>query len=192
MPQSPATPTDFNEPLTYQIRVKGHDDHDIYEAALAAADACRSHRAPFIVNDRADVALAVGADGVHIGQRDLPPRKVRKIMGDDAIIGLSTHSEQEIMAAQREPVDYIGVGPVYPSPTKEGWEPVGTELVRFAAENSRLPFFAIGGINSGNVAEVLEAGAQRVAVTRAIADAANPRSAVEALLRILNPEAGLE
>jgi thiamine-phosphate pyrophosphorylase len=143
------------------------------------------------------VAREAGADGVHVGQRDMPVAQVRKVVGTDMLVGLSTHTPEEIDAVQggdrsaaadsrgagdnSARVDYIGVGPVHTTPTKPGRPAVGLELVRHAAANAGLPFFAIGGIHAGNAAAVLDAGARRLAVVRAIAEAPDPRRAAQEL-----------
>ena len=140
---------------------------------------CDAYDALFIVNDDPDVAIACAADGVHIGQDDPRPEEVRRTIGADGLVGLSTHSREQIERAAG--VDYIAVGPVFETPTKPGAEPVGTELVRFASEQAGHPFFAIGGIDPGNVDEVLDAGAARIAVVRAIANADDPGEAAREL-----------
>lgn len=166
-----------------QLREKRLEDEFLLEAAGVAADACDAHGALFIVNDRPDIAAAVRADGVHVGQDDMPVAEVRKIVGPDMLVGLSTHAPSEIDAAlATDPtgspyVDYIGVGPVHATPTKLGRPAVGTELVAYASAHAHVPFFAIGGIDEENVAPVLDAGASRVCVLRAISEASEPRQA---------------
>ncbi|HET9720334.1 MAG TPA: thiamine phosphate synthase, partial [Solirubrobacteraceae bacterium] len=130
-------------------------------------------------------------DGVHLGQDDLPLSQARELLGSERIIGMSTHGIEQIDAARRAGADYIGVGPIHTTPTKPGRPAVGTELVRVAARRAQLPFFAIGGIDSETVGAVLAAGARRVAVVRAIAEADDPeraardlRSALEAGVRV--------
>jgi thiamine-phosphate pyrophosphorylase len=140
-----------------------------------------TYAAPFIVNDDPHLAQELDADGVHIGQDDVSPGEAREILGPAAIIGLSTHSREQIEAAQAEPVDYISVGPVWETPTKAGRPAVGLELIREASGIVTIPWFAIGGIDTGNVNEVVAAGARRVVVVRAIRDAEDPRAAAEAL-----------
>jgi thiamine-phosphate pyrophosphorylase len=159
-----------------QLRDKDIADGALLEAAAACARACASHGVPFIVNDRPDIALAVRADGVHVGQDDLPVSAVRALLGPHAIIGLSTHSQEQIDAAGHE-VDYIGVGPIHETPTKPGRPAVGFELVRHAAAHAAQPFFAIGGLDPGNVAEVVRAGAQRISILRWISRAPDPERA---------------
>jgi thiamine-phosphate pyrophosphorylase len=147
-----------------------------------------TYGAPFIVNDDPELALELNADGVHVGQDDIPPGEAREILGSDAIVGLSTHCREQIEAAQSEPVDYISVGPVWETPTKEGRSATGLELIRTASEIATMPWFAIGGIGPDNIAEVISAGAKRVCVVRAIRDAPDPRAAAQALISALDPE----
>jgi thiamine-phosphate pyrophosphorylase len=133
-----------------------------------------TYGALFIVNDDPHLALELRADGVHVGQDDMPVAEVRQL-APELLVGLSTHSPEQIHAAAG--VDDIGVGPVYATPTKAGREPVGLELVREAARSATVPWFAIGGIDEANAAEVVAAGAERLAVVRAIRDADDPRAA---------------
>jgi thiamine-phosphate pyrophosphorylase len=142
---------------------------------------CGNSSALFIVNDDPSLARACNADGVHLGQEDVAVSEAREMLGPAAIIGLSTHSEQQISDA--EGVDYISVGPVWETPTKEGRPAVGLELVRYAADNSRFPFYAIGGIDPTNAPEVIDAGAARLCVVRAIRDAEDPGAVASALRR---------
>jgi thiamine-phosphate pyrophosphorylase len=163
----------------FQLRDKEAADAEVLAAAGVARELCREAGALFIVNDRPDLAVAAGADGVHVGQDDVPVAQARAIVGPERIVGLSTHSRAQIDAAAG--VDYIAVGPVYATPTKAGRPAVGLELVSYAAAHARAPFFAIGGIDSANVAAVAGAGATRVVVVRAIANAADPAAAARAL-----------
>lgn len=139
----------------------------------------------FIVNDSVDAAIACGADGVHLGQDDMPVDQARSRMGAGALIGLSTHSEKEVLGSGEWGTDYIGVGPVYETPTKIGRPAVGLELVRFAAEWAQTPFFAIGGIDLTNLSKVFEAGATRVSVLRALTEAADPAAIARRMKRSL-------
>lgn len=170
-----------------QLREKRLEDEFLLEAASVAADACDAHGALFILNDRPDIAVAVRADGVHVGQGDLPVHQVREIVGPEMLVGLSTHAPSEIdaafaSAADGSPyVDYIGVGPVHATPTKPGRPAVGTELVSYASAHAQVPFFAIGGIAAENLEPVLAAGASRVCVLRAICDAREPEKAAREL-----------
>jgi thiamine-phosphate pyrophosphorylase len=158
-----------------QLRMKDRPDAEIVSVARRLAPLCAEHGALFIVNDRPDLAAAVGADGVHVGQDDGSVAQARAVVGPDALVGLSTHTPAQIDLAQD--VDYIGVGPVHATPTKPGRPAVGLELVRYAAAHARIPWFAIGGITLDNAEAVRAAGATRVAVVRAIAGAADPKAA---------------
>jgi thiamine-phosphate pyrophosphorylase len=165
-----------------QLRLKDASDETIIATARRYAAVCHEHGAPLILNDRPDLVQAAGADGVHVGQDDTPVAQARALVGPDRIIGLSTHSPAQIDAAAAEPeIDYIGVGPVHATPTKPGRPAVGLELVRYAAAHATTPFFAIGGIDAGNLAAVRTAGAARIAVVRAITEASDPEAAARAL-----------
>lgn len=164
-----------------QLRMKDRRDADVLAAAHRFADRCAEHGALFILNDRPDLVAAAGADGVHVGQDDTPVAAAREIVGRERLIGLSTHSPEQVDAAAGLDVDYIGVGPVYATPTKPGRAPVGLELVTYAAAHASVPFFAIGGIGEANVAAVRAAGAERAAVVRALTEAADPERTARAL-----------
>ena len=172
-----------------QLREKDGPDAEIVEAAERFRRACDEHGALFVVNDRPDLALAAGADGVHVGQDDDAVPAVRAQVGDDVAIGLSTHSREQLADALAGDADYVCVGPVYATPTKPEYPAVGLELVRHAAAVADRPWFAIGGIDGANVREVAEAGAARIVVVRAIPDAPDPRVAA-AGLRAAVEEAG--
>jgi thiamine-phosphate pyrophosphorylase len=148
--------------------------------ALALRNRCREAGALFIVNNDPALAAEIDADGVHVGQDDVTVAAARAIVGPGRLVGLSTHSVEQIETAAG--ADYIGVGPVWATPTKPGYAPVGLELIRYAAEHASVPFFAIGGIDATNAGTVFAAGAQRIAVVRAIANAADPELAARALL----------
>lgn len=165
-----------------QLRDKALSDKDLVAMARVFARACRDNGALFIVNDRVDVALFCGADGVHLGQDDATPDDVRKLAGSDFIIGLSTHSPEQIDAANKTPADYIGVGPVHETPTKPGRPAVGLDLVRYAARAAQKQFFAIGGIDASNAASVIDAGARSISVLRAISGAPDPAAATRELI----------
>lgn len=169
-----------------QLRDKVLPDNELAAVANATRALCERLGILLIVNDRPAVAVEAGADGVHVGQDDLAVNQVREIVGEDLLIGLSTHSPEQIDAAAG--VDYIGVGPVHETPTKPGRPAVGLDLVRHAAAHARVPFFAIGGIDPGNVEEVVAAGARRVAVVRSIADVDDPRAAAQALREAVQRE----
>lgn len=170
-----------------QLRDKQLGDDELTAVAHAAHALCERLGALLIVNDRPQVAVRAGADGVHVGQDDLPVAEVREMVGPDLLIGLSTHSPREVDAALGQSpggaphVDYIGVGPVHATPTKPGRPAVGTELVSYACAHAHVPFFAIGGIDASNAREVLDAGAERICVLRAIAGAEDPESAAREL-----------
>jgi thiamine-phosphate pyrophosphorylase len=163
-----------------QLRAKDQTDADVLAAARRFKAACDEHDALLIVNDRPDLAVEAGADGVHVGQDDMRVGRAREIVGPERIIGLSTHTPAQVDGA--ESVDYIGVGPVNATPTKPGRPAVGLDLVRYASAHARVPFFAIGGIDRSNIAAVRAAGAERVAVVRAIVDAVDPEAAARALI----------
>jgi thiamine-phosphate pyrophosphorylase len=164
-----------------QLREKSLPRREIELAAQTFRRLCDNHSALFIVNDDPDLARACDADGVHVGQDDLAASEARALLGPDAIIGLSTHSEEQIAASATAPVDYISVGPIWETPTKEGRPAVGLDLIRHAAEQAPHPFFAIGGIDTDNAVQVVQAGAQRLCAVRAIRDAADPAAAATAL-----------
>jgi thiamine-phosphate pyrophosphorylase len=159
-----------------QYRSKNEPDGVRWQQAQDLKKICDRYGALFLVNDRVDIALAVDADGVHLGQTDLPVAVARQILGPNKIIGQSTTSPEEMAKSLASDVDYIGVGPVYETPTKAGKKASGLEYVRYAQENATVPWFAIGGIDHSNVADVVQAGAQRVAVVRAIMEADNPQA----------------
>ncbi len=166
-----------------QLREKGLEARDELAMAQVFATAAARHGALFAVNDRADIARAAGADVLHVGQGDLPPDLAREIVGPEVVIGLSSHSAGEATAASRAPdVDYFCAGPVWPTPTKPGRPAPGLPLVRHAAAlGSDRPWFAIGGIDAGTIDQVVDAGARRIVVVRAITEADDPGSAAAAL-----------
>ena len=164
-----------------QLREKELGRGEIERAAATYRRIADTFSALFIVNDDPELARLCDADGVHVGQDDVSAEQARELLGPDAIIGLSTHSEEQIAASAERPVDYISVGPVWETPTKEGRPGVGLELVSHAAENAPHPFFAIGGIDASNAEQVVAAGAERLCVVRAIRDSADPEAAATAL-----------
>jgi thiamine-phosphate pyrophosphorylase len=174
-----------------QLRDKQLGDEELTAVANAAHTLCERLGALLIVNDRPLVAREAGADGAHVGQDDMPVADARELLGPDMLLGLSTHAPAEIDAAIASAsdgtplVDYIGVGPVHETPTKLGRPAVGVELVRYAAAHASVPFFAIGGLDAGNVHDVLGAGATRIVVLRAIADAEEPEAAARELSALL-------
>jgi thiamine-phosphate pyrophosphorylase len=164
-----------------QLREKEMDARPILELAEIFRERCDAYGVPFIVNDRADVALAARADGVHLGQDDLPIEEARRMLGRNAIIGRSTHDPEQLRHAIREDVDYVVAGPVFETPTKLGRPATGMELIRVAAAEGTKPWFAIGGIDASTIADVRASGATRVVVVRAITEAADPAAAVREL-----------
>lgn len=169
-----------------QYRDKNADDTVRLENAEKLCQLCHQYGALFILNDRVDLARAVKADGVHLGQQDIPISLAREILGTHAIVGRSTTNPGEMQKALSEKPDYLGVGPVYETPTKAGKAASGYGYVRYAQENCPIPWFAIGGIDASNVMEVRQAGAQRVAVVRAIMQADNPTLVTQSLLSQLS------
>jgi thiamine-phosphate pyrophosphorylase len=164
-----------------QLREKELGRAEIERAAGTFRRLADTFSALFIVNDDPELARACDADGVHVGQDDVSAEQARELLGPDAIVGLSTHSEEQIAAGAERPVDYISVGPIWETPTKAGRPGVGLELISHAAEHAPHPFFAIGGIDTGNAAEVVAAGAERLCVVRALRDSADPEAAASAL-----------
>jgi thiamine-phosphate pyrophosphorylase len=164
-----------------QLRDKQAGDDVLLVAAERFRQACDRHDALFILNDRPDLAIACGADGVHVGQDDLPVADVRRVLGPDLVVGLSTHSPEQFDDGLASEADYLSAGPVWETPTKPGRPAAGLDLVRHAAAVATKPFFAIGGIDQANAGEVMAAGASRIVVVRAIRDAADPGAAAAAL-----------
>jgi thiamine-phosphate pyrophosphorylase len=165
-----------------QLRKKTMPKGEQYVIALALRRLTAMHQALFIVNDHADLAIAADADGVHLGQDDLPPDAVRAIPGfAGRVIGRSTHTLAQAHGAMREGADYFAVGPVHRTPTKAGRPPVGTDLVAEVAAIADRPFVAVGGIDRENAPAAIEAGARAIAVVRAIYDDADPAEAARRL-----------
>jgi len=168
----------------FQLRDKTATDDELLAACAIARDLCAAAGALFIVNDRPDIAAQAGADGVHVGQDDASVAQARDVVGSDVLVGLSTHSPEQIDAVPAE-ADMIGVGPIYATPTKAGVVPVGLELLDYAAAHARVPFFAIGGLDVETTPQALAHGATRIAVVRAIADAPDPAAAARTLQGLL-------
>lgn len=171
-----------------QLRDHQASDDVLLEAAERFREACDQHGALFVVNDRPEIALQAGADGVHVGQGDLPVDAVRRLVGPDVLIGLSTHAPEQLDAGLASDADYLSVGPIWETPTKEGRPATGLGYVRYAAAHSTKPWFAIGGIDERNIGEVVAAGATRAVVVRAIRDANDPRAVATALKSRLSVE----
>jgi thiamine-phosphate pyrophosphorylase len=165
-----------------QLRDKYADDEELLRAGSVFRRLCHEHGALFWVNDRPDLALEAGADGVHVGQDDMPVREVRELVGPEMLIGLSTHSPEQFDAGLVSAADQLSVGPVFETPTKAGRPATGLGLIRHAAAaGGEAAWFAIGGIDLATVHDVAAAGAGRAVVVRAIRDAPDPRSAAEEL-----------
>jgi thiamine-phosphate diphosphorylase len=165
-----------------QLREKELGRDEIERSAQTFRRICDTYSALFIVNDDPYLARSCDADGVHVGQDDTPATEAREVLGPEAIVGLSTHSEEQLAASAEQPLDYVSVGPIWETPTKAGRPGVGLGLVEHAVANAPHPFFAIGGIDAANAGQVVAAGAQRLGVVRAIRDAQDP-AAVAAALR---------
>lgn len=170
-----------------QLREKDAATGEFVELARRLMDVLKPLGVPLIINDRVDVALAVDADGVHIGQSDMSYEDARRLLGPDKIIGLSVENFEDLEAANALDVDYIGISPVYGTPTKtDTAEPFGLEGLRKAVQMSGHPTVAIGGMNATTVGDVMAAGTDGVAVVSAICSAPSPRAAAEELLNIIN------
>jgi thiamine-phosphate pyrophosphorylase len=168
-----------------QMREKDASEEDRREVAKVFRRLTDEHAALFVMNDDPDLAASCDADGVHLGQQDVPPEKAREILGDEFLIGRSTHAPDELERALDEPVDYLGVGPVNETPTKPGRKGVGLEYVSFAAKTSTKPFFVTGGMNIETIPAVLHAGASRVVVVRALTEAADPGTVAKEMRALL-------
>jgi thiamine-phosphate pyrophosphorylase len=166
-----------------QLREKSLSALDFLTSAEDLRGLTRDRGVPLIINDRLDIAVLAGADGVHLGQADLPIAAARRLLGDDAIIGVSTHSVDEAITAERQGADYIGVGPIFPTPTKPDLQPVGTALLTEVLRVVRLPVVAIGGITSHNVGRIVAAGGSNVAVVSAVSGAVQVAEAASLLRR---------
>lgn len=168
-----------------QYREKQANTRRMVTVAKALAEVCHQWGALFLVNDRLDVALAVGADGVHVGRQDMPVALARSLLGPDKVIGVSVQDARAMAEAEREGADYLSLSPVFPTPTKPDHEtPLGLEGVRALAGRSRLPVVAIGGIDRTNAAEVIRGGAQGVCVISAVLGASDPEQAARELYRL--------
>jgi thiamine-phosphate pyrophosphorylase len=157
-----------------QLRDKHLDARPLLRRAETAAEVCRRRRVPFVLNDRPDLALACGADGVHVGQDDAPPALARRVLGPGAIVGLSSHAPAELDAAGAEPIDYLSVGPVAPTPTKPGRPGTGLGYVSYARAHAPCPWFVTGGVTPGSVGALVAAGARRFVVVRYLCEARDP------------------
>ena len=168
-----------------QLRDKIASDAEFVREAKELLQITRAHHVPLILNDRVQAARDSGADGVHLGQEDGDFITARKALGKHALIGRSTHTPEQAALAEKEGFDYIGVGPVFKTPTKPDYQEVGLALIKYAAKQIRIPFVAIGGIDESNVRQVRQAGAHRVAVVRAVAASPNPSESAKKLKALL-------
>ncbi len=171
-----------------QYRNKGATDREILEDLLKLRQLCNHYDTLLIANDRIDLALAAQTDGVHLGQTDLPIAMARQLLGPHKLIGMSTTSAQELGAALATSADYVGVGPVYDTPTKADKPAVGLDYVRYAAQTISIPWFAIGGIDRETLPDVVSAGATRVAVVRALMTAPDPTQAARLMINQLKDQ----
>lgn len=170
-----------------QLREKDASTGEFVELAFRLKEILKPYNVPLIINDRVDVALAVDAEGLHIGQSDMPYEIARKLLGPDKIIGMSVENMDDLLEANRLDVDYVGISPVYGTPTKtDTAEPFGLEGLRRSVALSDHPTVAIGGMNAGTIADVIAAGTDGVAVVSAICSADSPRSAAKELLEIID------
>jgi len=174
-----------NEIGLIQLRDKFSAKADVLRFAIQLAKCLALTKTLFIINDDVDLAVACGADGVHLGQDDLSLKQARKILGKDKIIGLSCHSLAQALKAQKEGADYIGIGPLYATPTKPGCAGIGLKVAAELKAKIKIPYFAIGNINEGNLKEITTIGIRRIAVCRAILKAANSKQAAKRLYKKL-------
>ena len=165
-----------------QLRENQLEARPLIDRARLAANVCRAHGVPFILNDRPDLALEVEADGVHVGQDDAPPALARRLLGPEAIVGLSTHAPGDLDAALDDPaVDYLSAGPVSPTPTKPGRPGTGLRYLTYVVERAKVPWFVTGGVTPEAVPMMAAAGARRFVVVRWLTEAEDPSAAARAL-----------
>ena len=172
-----------------QLRDKCSGKKEVLEEAFVLRRVLAKTKTIFIVNDHAEIAFLTDADGVHLGQDDLTIEAARKLLGKDKIIGLSCQSLRQAVEAQDKGADYIGIGPIFPTSTKPGYEAFGLDLVRQCSKKIRIPVFAIGGIDLENIKSVLKSGAKRVAVCSAVCAAKDPGLSARSFYRILHSKA---
>ena len=168
-----------------QYREKFLNDNEKVLQAKSLASLCKEYNSLFIINDRIDIALAVEADGIHLGQEDMPTKIAREILGTEKIIGRSTHCSEDIKNAEKEGCDYIGIGPIFPSETKKQLRPLGIDYLKKGLSETLLPAFAIGGINSSNINKLNHINNLRIAVSDAIINSNDPFLKTEELLKFL-------
>jgi len=173
-----------------QLRDKVHDDATLLDAATRLATLCRTLGVPFVVNDRCDLALLAGADGVHVGQDDVGVERCRELLRDEAIVGLSTHDERQLARAVLQPVTYLSAGPVEATPTKPGRPGTGLDYVAAAVTASPVPVFVTGGVSVATLPALTGAGVRHVVVVRALTESPNPERAAGELKAALLAGAG--
>jgi thiamine-phosphate pyrophosphorylase len=164
-----------------QLRDKHLEARPLLARARVAAAVCTDRGVPFVLNDRPDLALEAGADGVHVGQDDAPPALARRILGPSALVGFSTHAPRELDHAATEPADYLSAGPVQATPTKPGRPGTGLGYLTYAATRATVPWFVTGGVTPATVPAMVSAGARRFVVVRWLTEATDPRAAARAL-----------
>jgi thiamine-phosphate pyrophosphorylase len=164
-----------------QLRDKQLGARDVVSRGRLASRVCADHGVPFILNDRPDLALDVGADGVHVGQDDATPRLARRILGSEVIVGLSTHTAEDLDASVSEPVDYVSAGPVEATPTKLGRPGTGTRYIHYAVEQATRPVFVTGGVTPGTIPGLAAVGARCFVVVRFLTESADPSASARAL-----------
>ena len=173
-----------------QLRDKTLDDQALLDQGGLALEVCRPRGVPFVMNDRPDLAARMGADGVHVGQEDAPPRSARETVGPVGIVGLSTHAPAELDASEAEPVDYVSVGPITPTPTKPGRPGTGLGYLDYAAGHCTRPFFVTGGVTPDAVGALADHGARQFVVVRHLTLAERPGEAAAALRRAIDRALG--
>jgi len=173
-----------------QLRDKHLPDTEVVERAALAQRVCAEHRVPFILNDRPDLAAAIGADGVHVGQEDMAPAEARRLLGEHAVIGLSTHDRDDLGRALREPVDYISAGPVTPTPTKPGRAGTGLGYVGEAVRSAPWPVWITGGVDPTSVVEMVATGARHFVVVRWLTESADPEAGARMLRQVIDDAIG--
>ncbi len=164
-----------------QYRDKESDDHVFLETASKLQAICKSRNIPFIINDRVEIALEINADGVHVGQEDIPLTVARKRLDPEKIVGVSATSIKQAIQAEKNGADYIGIGPIFDTLSKEIEKPIGMDIITAAESRLRIPFFAIGGINMSNLDELIQAGGSRIAVISAVILSDDIRSSAQKL-----------
>lgn len=169
-----------------QLRDKRLEARPLLARARVALEVCRDFGVPFILNDRPDLALDLGADGVHVGQDDAPPGLARRLLGDLAVVGYSTHAPAELDASRFEPVDYVSAGPVNETPTKPGRPGTGLDYLTYAASHASHPFFVTGGVTPETVGAMVAAGASRFVVVRYLTESADPESSARRMVTAID------